>query len=116
MLVLFEKEKSNLFKRSLEIIRTLKKQSIEQVNFYVDSKKEANKGCEHRALSRRVGSRGNYEILNSTNSIWCLGSQVEARCRQMDIVAWCIQLFQRLDLAYTRECEKCYFTHACFSS
>lgn len=39
------KGESNLFAKSLEIIETLKKQRFEQVNFYVVSRKETNKGC-----------------------------------------------------------------------
>lgn len=72
--------------KSLEIIETLKKQSVERVNFYVVSRKETNKGCDHRALSRRVSGRGNYENLNSKNCVRSLDSQVEARRRQTDIV------------------------------
>lgn len=97
-----------MFTKSLEIIETLKKQSFEWVN--------SNKGCDHRAQSRRASGRGNYENLNSKNCVWSLDSQVEARCRQTDIVTGFTQLFQRLGREYTRECEKCYFTYACFSS
>lgn len=85
-----------MFTKSLEIIETLKKQSFERVNFYVVSRKETNKGCDHRALSRRASGRGNYENLNSKNCVWSLDSQVEARCRQTDIVTGFTQLFQRL--------------------